>query len=513
MRTFHTLFTGKRSGDAPGQRRRPWNLKRQQARPPDLLHRWYRVEVRPEQLALDRDEMRRLGYAVIDMLVEHFDTLAGAGARGEAPRLPLETLLAEGPPEQGTAPDELLPYLRDSVFGATLRLDHPRFFAFVPSPGNFVSAMADALASGFNPFLGTWFGGAGPSAIEVVTVDWLRSLCGLPDTARGLFVSGGSVANLTALAVARERRVGYRLRDAAVYFSDQTHSSVERALRILGFAPAQMRRIPAGEDFRLPLDALAQEVARDRSFGRIPFCVVANAGTTSTGAVDPLRELAAFCREEDLWLHVDGAYGAAAVLAEEGRRALDGIEQADSLSLDPHKWLFQPLEIGCVLVREGELLRDTFLITPEYLRDVHGSEREANFCDQGIQLSRGFRALKLWLSLKVFGVAAFRAAISRGFALAEAAERRLRSNPAWEIVSPAQLAIVAFRYAPPGLTAEQQEAVNQRLVRDMLADGFAVLSSTTLRGRTALRLCAINPRTTDADIAETIARLEHAAAK
>jgi glutamate/tyrosine decarboxylase-like PLP-dependent enzyme len=217
-----------------------------------------------------------------------------------------------------------------------------------------------------------------------------------------------------------------------------------------------------------------------------------------------LADLAAFCRERGMWLHVDGAYGAAAVLAPRGRAALAGIELADSLSLDPHKWLFQPFEMGCVLVRDRRLLREAFRITPHYLQDAHRLKEETNMCDYGVQLSRSFRALKLWLSLQVFGVAAFRDAIGHGFELAEIAEERLRASGRWEILSPAQMAIVAFRHTG-------DDALNQRLVRQLSAGGYAAISSTTLRGRTALRLCTINPRTTREDVLGTISRLEECA--
>lgn len=458
----------------------------------------------PDRILLNRDEMRALGYLVVDTLVEHFAAVGEKPPFAKGSRPALESLLREPPPEEPGDPAALVRFLNDNVFRTMSHVDHPRFFAFVPSPGNFVGAMADALASGFNCFVGTWFAGSGPAEIELVTVDWLRRLCGFPETAGGLFVSGGSVANLTALAVARHQRLGYGAADAVVYFSDQTHSSVERALRVLGFSPAQVRKIPAGAGFRLPLDALEREIAADRDVGRAPFCVVANAGTTNTGAVDPLPELAEICRRERLWLHADGAYGAAAVLCGDGRRALAGLEEADSLSLDPHKWLFQPFECGCVLVRDAAWLKDTFRITPEYLRDVHHFEEEVNFCDRGVQLTRGFRALKLWLSLKTFGLRAFRAAVDRGFRLAEAAERRLCDSGLWEIVTPAQMGIVSFRW-------RGGEVVTQQLVAALAAGGYALLTSTVLSGRTALRFCTINPRTTEAEIVETVARLEAAA--
>ena len=230
-----------------------------------------------ERVSLNREEMRALGYAAVDALIEHFESLdaTGAGVRGERPAL--ERALREPPPEQPSDPVKLIALLRERVFNTMLHVDHPRFFAFVPSPGNFVGAVADALASGFNAFVGTWFSGSGPAEIELITIDWLRQLCGLPETAGGLFVSGGSIANLTALAVARHQRLGYTFDDAVAYYSDQTHSAVERAFRILGFAPAQMRRLACDGAYRLPSEALAREVAADGALGRRP-----NTESTST---------------------------------------------------------------------------------------------------------------------------------------------------------------------------------------------------------------------------------------
>jgi glutamate/tyrosine decarboxylase-like PLP-dependent enzyme len=467
----------------------------------------------PETLELSREEMKRLGYRVVDLLAERFATLADKPATGWGGREQLEALFREPPPERPRDPEEVLARLERDLFPRFMPISHPRFFAFVPGPSNFVGALADALASGLNPFVGTWFAGSGPAEVELVTLDWLRDLCGFPPEAGGLFVSGGSVANLTALCAARHVRLESRGEEpgrAAVYLSDQTHSSVERGLSVLGFRPEQVRKLPADEGFLLPLALLKEEIAADRAAGRIPFCVVANAGTTNTGAVDPLPELADLCREEDLWLHADGAYGAAAVLCERGRRALLGMERVDSLSLDPHKWLFQPMEIGCVLLRDRRLLRDTFTIHPEYLQDVHRDREAVNFCDYGIQLTRGFRALKLWLSIQVFGMEAFRSAVDRGFDLAERAEAILRESPRWQVTTPAQMGIVSFRYLGDlrrRKTEEELDEVQLGIVDGLREDGFAIATSTRLRGRVALRLCTINPRTTDDDLRGTIERM------
>ncbi|HEY8022135.1 MAG TPA: pyridoxal-dependent decarboxylase [Thermoanaerobaculia bacterium] len=460
------------------------------------------------RLELSTGEMRALGYRVVDFLVERSASHGEKPVAGWADRATLERALAEPPPEDPRPVAEVLARLEREVLARTMDVAHPRFFGFVPSPGNFVSAMADALAAGWNPFVGTWFAGAGPAEVELVTIDWLRQLCGLPEEAGGLLVSGGSAANLTALHAARHAVLGGPDPRAIVYFSDQTHSAVERALAVLGFAPDQARKLPADDAFRLSPERLGAAIAADRAAGRRPFLVVANAGTTSTGAVDPLAALADLCRDEGLWLHADGAYGAPAVLSARGRALLAGLDRVDSLALDPHKWLFQPFEIGCVLVRDRRLLHDAFTIHPDYLQDVHRYLEAVNFCDYGIQLSRSFRALKLWMSLQVFGIAEFRRAIDRGFDLAERAEALLAARPCWEIVTPAAMAIVTFRYTAPGLSPAALEGVNLGIVDALRADGFAVITSTRLGGRTALRLCTINPRTTDDDLAGTIERLE-----
>lgn len=460
-------------------------------------------------LRLSSEEMRALGYQVIDALVEHFEELPEKPVTRRAGREDLEERLREPPPEHGSDAEEVLRRAQQEVFSNMMHVDHPRFFAFVPGPSNFVGAMADALASGFNVFSGTWLEGSGPAEIELVTVDWLRQLCGFPEGAGGLFVSGGSMANLTALAVAREVKLGTQTSEAVAYCSEQTHSSVDRGLRILGLAPHQIRKIPTDEKFRISLPELRREMAADRAMGRTPFCVIANAGTTNSGAIDPLAQLADFCEKESLWLHVDAAYGGAAVLTEDGKALLDGLERADSLTLDPHKWLFQPHEMGCVLLRDVELLKRAFRVVPDYIKDADRAEEEVNFIDYGIQMTRGFRALKLWMSLQTFGLEGFREAVEHGISQAEFTEGVLRESPRWEIVTPAQIGVVTFRYVmeewfPP----EELDALNRGLVEKMIEDGFAMVSSTVMNGRTVLRFCMNNPRTTEDDVRRTIQRLE-----
>lgn len=462
----------------------------------------------PAALDLPPDEMRALGHRVVDLLVEHWETLRDQPPGRCTDRATLERLLRETPPDEGRDPEAVLERVMSDVLAHMGRVHHPRFFAFVPGPSNWIGVLADTLAAGTNVFAGTWFESSGPAEVELVTIDWLRAWCGMGEEAGGVFTSGGSMANLTALAVAREVALEGALEDGVLYCSDQTHSAVERAVGVLGFGADQLRLVTSDDAFRLPVDAVARAVADDRAAGRRPFCVIANAGTTNTGAVDPLPGLADLCSEEELWLHVDAAYGGAAVLCDAGRRALEGLGRADSLALDPHKWLFQPFEIGCVLVRDRRLLRDTFRVLPAYLEDVEGEIEEPNFADYGVQLTRSFRALKLWMSVQVFGLDALRAAVARGIETAERAQARLEASGRWEIVTPASLGVVTFRWRARDGDEKRAGAVTRGLVEASLADGFTLVTSTRLRGRSVLRLCTINPRTTGEDLAASLDRLE-----
>lgn len=462
-----------------------------------------------KNLELSAEEMTDLGYKVVDVLVEHFSTLAEQPpARKPEDRAILETLIREPLPHKGDGVEAALEQLFSNVFSQMLHVDHPRFFAFVPSPNNFVSVMADALTSGFNPFVGTWLAASGPAQLELVTLDWLKQMCELPAEMEGLFVSGGSMANLTALAVARHVKLGDDFGKGVVYYSDQTHSSIERGLRTLGFRQDQLRRLRSDRAYRLSVPDLLQSVAADRARGLTPFCVVANAGTTNTGAVDPLTALTELSREEGLWLHADGAYGAAAAVTPRGRDLLEGLDGVDSLSLDPHKWLFQPYEIGCVFVKHPGLLRKTFHIMPEYLQDTEVGEKEVNFAERGVQLTRNFRALKLWLSLKVFGAEAFREAVAHGFKLAEHVEALVCDQAHWEVVAPAQMGIINFRFIKAGVSEQELNELNKRIIGGLVQEGFAMISSTLLGSKVVIRMCTINPRTTEDDLEATVERLE-----
>ena len=378
--------------------------------------------------------------------------------------------------------------------------------------------MADTLASGYNIFNALYPLGTGAAQIERLAVSWLRRLCGMPDDAGGLFVSGGSVANLTGLAVARQIQLNGDMRDAVVYCSDQAHFVISRGLRILGFAPEQLREIHADENYRLPVAELERVIAADRAAGKRPFCIAATAGTTNTGAVDPMAQLADLCERENLWLHVDGAYGASACLTGRGKTALAGIERAHTLTWDSHKWLFQPVECSALLVRDRHWLGETFKDTAHFLADAetHSKEEvgeEMNYMYQGIQLTRYFRALKFWMSLKVFGLRAMRRAIERGFELAELrriaiARRGLLGDCDAGADGDRDLSIQT------GLGGD--EALANRLTHDLqgalAANGFAFASTTQLGGKTVMRLVTNNPRATPSDLRQTVILMARLAA-
>ena len=452
-----------------------------------------------DPLSLPPDELRRLGHHVWDRLVDRWEHLDE-----QPPIAPVDPDFDQRSiaacPAAPTDAQEAIDELFDALLPRGQRADHPRFFARIGSPSNPISVLADLIGSGHNTFAGSWTGGAGASAIELATLDWLRDWMGMPETTEGVLVSGGSVGTLTALAAAAHHRVDSR-DQATAYLQEHTHAAVGKAWRILGFNPSNLRVLRADPSHRLQPAAIEAALGIDRQAGLQPFAIVGSAGTTSTGSVDPLNDLADLALREGLWFHVDGAYGAPARLTPRGKDLLAGIERADSLVLDPHKWLFQPYEIGAVLTSHAGLLEQAFTLDGAYLRDTKGGVVE--FRERGPQLTRGSRALKLYLSLRTFGLDAFKAAIAKGVALAEYAETLLAEDEAWEITSPATLAVICFR------RRDHSDEQTDAMVRRAIEDGYAAPSTTVLGGRVVARLCTINPRTTERDIEGTIERLTY----
>jgi glutamate/tyrosine decarboxylase-like PLP-dependent enzyme len=454
----------------------------------------------------DTAALRDLGGQVLEWLLRHHATLPDQPVGLSASRAQMEAMLREPPPEAGRDFAEVLAEFGAKVAAYSFRINHPRFLAFIPSSLTFLSVLGDLLCAGTNFFAGVWVEASGPSMVELLVLDWFKEFLGYPAAASGILTVGGSEANLNALLVARERLSFEERGRTVLYLTEQRHWSIDRAAKVIGLRPDQLRPIPADGAFRLPPDALRRAVAEDRAAGRLPWAVIANAGATNTGAVDPLAALAEACREERLWLHADAAYGWAAALTAEGRAALDGIAQADSITLDPHKWFGQAFESGCVLVRDGRRLAETFVMRPEYMQDVEPNEDEPNFADRSIALTRRFRALKIWLSVRVLGVGWFRALVEHSYRLADFAQALLEGSQVFEVMSPRQLSIVCFRYVPPRLRLSEDDLdrLNLALVERLRETKRAFISSTRLRGRVALRFCFVSWRTTAGDVEEVV---------
>ena len=455
-----------------------------------------------DPLALDPQTMRELGYRTVDLLVERLERERGGPPLRRATPAEMRERLHGPPPEQPEPFDEILERLERDVLPFASRDGHPRFFGFVPFAGTWPGALGDLVASGSNLYAGSWMESAGASQVELEVLGWFKDWIGYPPEAAGSLVSGGSAGNITALACAREALAGPMRDDLVLYVSDQAHSSIARAARMLGFRPEQVRVLPSDERFRLAPETLGAAITADVARGLTPFCAVAQGGATNTGSVDSLEGLAEVCREHDAWLHVDAAYGGFAALADPG--LLPGLAHADSVTLDPHKWLYQPFECGCVLVRDGQALRDAFEILPDYLRDAEADAEEVNFCDLGLQLTRSARALKIWVSLRYFGLEAFRQAIRRSLEVAAAAARRVEESQTLELMASPSLGIVCFR------RGDLDEAANAGLVSALERSGTGLISTTRLHGHFALRMCVLNHQSTPEDVEAVLAFLETA---
>lgn len=460
------------------------------------------------ELELSPERMMELAELAARLVVERHERLPGEPAWRGGSRAELEPLMKEQPPEEGRPPEDVLRRAAEQILPVAGRVDHPRFFAFVPSSPTWPGVLADFMAAGHNIFQGTWLGASGPSQLEVVVIDWFRQWLGYPETAGGLFTSGGSAASLDAFVAAREA-AGAPDR-GTVYMSDQSHTALSRAATIVGIRPERVRKVPSDPYFRIDMDALRRMVAEDRAAGFSPVAVCGNAGATNTGAVDPLDALADFCEAEDIWFHVDAAYGGFAILTDVGRELFTGLERADSIAMDAHKWLFQPFEAGCLMVKDVRRLEAAFSVRPEYLQDTEWGQDHPNFGDRGLQLSRSFRALKVWMSIQTFGMAAFRRSVAKGIELARRAEEYVRASDVLQIANPASLGVVCFRVnsRAGALDDAALEKINEAVQARVIETGTAMMSSTRLRGLYSLRLCVLNHNTTWTDVRETLEAIE-----
>ena len=415
-------------------------------------------------------------------------------------------LLTSPPTEEGIGIEEALRLLQENVDTPGINPASGRFLGYIPGGGLFPAALGDFLAAVANRYAGVFFASPGAVRMENMLVDWMGDLIGYPAARGGTLTSGGSIGNLVAIVSARDARgiAGEAVSSAVVYLTEETHHSVEKALRIAGLGSCVLRRVPLDEGYRMDPAALATSVTRDAAAGLRPWLVVASAGSTNTGAVDPLPAIARIAHDNGLWFHVDGAYGAFFALCEEGRAILQGMEHSDSIVLDPHKGLFLPYGTGAVLVRERPALLAAHQYLADYMQDATVAPEELSPADLSPELTRHFRGLRLWLPLKLFGLAPFRAALEEKMLLARYFYDQIQEVPGFVAGPPPDLSVVVFRYLPPQGDAD---AFNRRLVEALQQDGRVFLSSTRLEGNFVLRAAILSFRTHLEDVDRAVATL------
>ncbi|HSD27722.1 MAG TPA: aminotransferase class V-fold PLP-dependent enzyme [Vicinamibacteria bacterium] len=436
----------------------------------------------------DPRELEAQTRAVADFVLDHLRTL------GRQPSFDLDGVEAlrasfrEGVPEEGRPIEALLARLGPAI-AKSYNTAGPGYLAYIPGGGVYAAALADLLAAATNRYVGVTGAAPALAQIEETAGSWLCTLMGLPAGSRGILTSGGSLSTFSGIVTARHERLGEDFQDGSIYYSDQTHYCVTKAARLAGFPRASLRPLPTDARFRLVPGALEEAVREDRSRGRRPFLVVANVGTTNTGAIDPLPEILRIARADGLWVHADAAYGGFFCLAPGGDALLRGIEECDSITLDPHKGLFLPYGLGALLVRDGGALARAHRESASYVQDV-AEEGSLGFADLSPELSRDFRGLRLWLPLVLHGVAAFREQLAEKLALARWFYEELRADPSFEVLDEPQLSIVAFR-----LRGAEAERLGPELLRRVNARRRVFLSSTRIGGRYALRICVLSFRT------------------
>ena len=454
----------------------------------------------------DRDRLEDMTRAVVRLVLDHVSTLDTRAAHDLDGVEALRASFREGVPETGRPLDDVLASLEGAI-AKSYNTAGPGYLAYVPGGGVYASALADFIATATNRYVGVTAAAPVLAQIEETAVGWLCALMGLPEGSRGLLTSGGSLSNFSALVTAREERLGEDFRDGVIYLSEETHHCVPKAARLAGFPRASLRTLPTDGRFRLIPEALDLAVREDTAKGRRPCLVVVNVGTTNTGAVDPLPETLSVARRHGLWVHADAAYGGFFRLAPEGPALLRGIEQCDSITLDPHKGLFMPYGLGALLVRDGTALARAFRGTASYVQDVAG-EGSLGFADLSPELSRDFRGLRLWLPLVLHGVSAFRDQLGEKLSLARWAYETLRDDPRFELLDEPQLSIVAFRLRAPEAAAER---LGPELLRRVNARRRVFLSSTRVRGRYALRICVLSFRTHEDRVRDAVLALQEEA--
>ncbi len=460
-------------------------------------------------LELSAEDMRSMGEAALDLLIRFVGDLPASPAVDLDGADEVVAALRPGPREGGRPLPEILEAVRRGAAKA-FNTTGPGYLAFIPGGGLYAAALADFLACGLNRFVNVWNAAPGFAQIEWTVIRWMDDLFGYPAGSGGILTSGGSMANLSAIVTARRALLGEDFQGGTLYLSAQTHASVAKAAVLAGFAQASIRGVPTSSDLALDVEALREMVQKDRADGLRPFLVVASAGTTNTGKVDPLADIGALAREEGMWLHVDGAYGGFFQLTKRGRTLFRGIDAADSITLDPHKGMFLPYGTGSLLVRERRRLREAHMVGADYLQDLAPEAEIPNFADYSPELSRDFRGLRVWLPLMLHGVEAFRTALDEKLDLTRLLYEALVDSPRFELPWKPDLTVVPFRYRP---RSGDPDEFNRRLLERINASRRVFLSSTMIDGRFVIRACIVSFRTHRDRIEEAIEIIRSSAAE
>ncbi len=471
---------------------------------------------------MDAEAFRHYGYQAVDWIADYLAHIDDYPVLSRVEPGEVKAGLPASPPYEPEPMARILADLEAAIVPGITHWNHPAFFAYFSITGSGPGILGELLSAALNVNGMLWKTSPAATELEEVTLDWLRQMLGLPEAFHGVIMDTASMASLVAIAAARERVPGLRVREEGLsgrpdaprlrlYTSQQAHSSIEKGAITLGIGQQGVRQIPVDDAFRMSPTALAQAIEQDLAAGWRPFCVAATVGTTSTTSIDPVPEIAAICRQHGLWLHVDGAYGGMAALVPEFRHVLDGCELADSLVVNPHKWLFTPIDCSAFYVRQPEVLKQAFSLVPEYLRTAE--ETVNNYMDWGVQLGRRFRALKLWMVIRYFGQRGLAARLGEHIRLGQLVAQWIDAHPDFERLAPTPFSTVCFRACPRHLTGKELDDFNAALLEAVNATGRAYLSHTRLRDRYTLRMAIGNLRTTENHVQQTWELIQAQAAR
>lgn len=485
--------------------------------------------IKDETLDIDPEEIRQIGYQSVDLMVDYFKNIRKGTILPSKTYKQIKKLIIEPLPNNEQSPARVISECQKKIIDNSVKIGHPRLLGWIVASGTVIGTFADAIASAINQNVAL-SGVAMATSIELLVIEWIKEILGYDSNAAGILLSGGSMANFTALAVARNSKADYNVKtqgmnqtnkNMVLYVSEQVHMCIPKAANILGIGTSNIRNVKVDQDYRLDINDLKAKIIEDQNHHKYPFAVVATAGTVNTGAIDPLMDIADICQEYNLWFHVDAAYGGFASLSKNVKKILKGLNRANSIVLDPHKWLFVPYEAGCVLVKNPSDMRNTFFMDSDYLHvktnESHPSEY-TDLSDYSLQLSRQFRALKIWMSLKQYGIKKYELIIDQNIQLAQYLEALIEESADFQVINPANLSIICFRYIPKDLKQKYQRMkrnkqkqinkylnqLNQAITEKMLKDSQILLSSTVLNDIFVLRACIVNYRTTKQDIKDIL---------